>query len=183
MTESVDYWIEQVLNGQSAAFANIVRRYQMEVWRIVARVLQSAEAADNLVQQVFVDVYTNLDRFEIGRDFGVWLRAIVRNRIRMELRRLAQEDRRLAGYREHLAVRLEDAGADEQEQSYLEALQDCRQQLPERSARLIEMRYVCSMDFEKIAELEGSSPGAVQRNLSRIRLLLRDCIKSKLVRP
>jgi RNA polymerase sigma-70 factor (ECF subfamily) len=129
-----------------------------------------------------VDVYVNLDRFKPGRDFGVWLRAIVRNRLRMELRRLAQEENRLTKYRQHLLSRMDEADAGEQEAAYLGALQDCRKQLPEKSARLVELRYVHALDFDTIAEQEGSSPVAVQRTLSRVRLLLRDCIKAKLGR-
>lgn len=183
MGDQVDYWIEQVLNGQREGFAHIVRAYQVQVWRMVARVLQNPEAADNLAQQVFVDAFVHLEQFEPGRDFGVWLRGIVRNRLRMELRRLAQEDRRLARYREHLLARVADADGAEQEEAYRSALEDCRGRLPEKSARLVELRYVRSLGFDEIAEREGTSPGAVQRTLSRIRLLLRDCIQAKLVTP
>jgi len=183
MTAEVDEIITTVLAGDTDAFGRIIRLYQPEVWRIVTLVLRDRNASENLVQQVFVDAYMHLDHYRLNTDFGAWLRTIARNRIRQELRTMSRENRRMAVYADQLAERLrEESHAEQDHESYLDALQLCRQSLPERAARLIELRYVRHQSFAEIAEGEATTPEAIQRAISRVRAQLRDCIESRLGR-
>jgi len=177
-----DRIVEEVLAGDTEAFAGLVRLFQESVWRIAAVMLRDRDAAENLVQQVFVDAYLHLDQYEPGTDFGAWIRTVARNRMRKELRTTARADRRLAAFRERLAERLRAEAGDHRDDSdaYVAALRGCRQQLPERDAAVLKMRYEAGMSFEAIAAKQGQSPEAVQRLISRIRFRLRDCIQNKL---
>lgn len=181
-TPEADRIVEEVLAGDTQAFAWLVRLFQESVWRIGASMLRDRDATENLVQQVFVDAYLHLDQYEPGTDFGAWIRTVARNRLRKELRTASREDRRLAAYRERLAERLRTEAGNYQDDSevYMNALRGCRQLLTSRDAALLKMRYERGMSFEAIAEEQGQSPEAVQRMISRIRFRLRDCIQKKL---
>jgi RNA polymerase sigma-70 factor (ECF subfamily) len=180
-TPEADRIVEEVLAGQTQAFAGLVRLYQETVWRIVAALLRDRDATESLVQQVFVDAYLHLDQYEPGTDFGAWIRTVARNRLRKELRTATREDRRLAAYRERLAARLKAEAGDHHDDAdaYLAALRDCREALPDRDATLIRMRYEQGMSFEAIAAKQGQTAEAVQRMISRIRFRLRACIRGK----
>jgi RNA polymerase sigma-70 factor (ECF subfamily) len=178
-----DRLVRAVLAGDTAAFAGLVRLYEADLWRIAAVLLRERHATENAVQQTFLDAYANLDRYQLGTDFGAWIRTLARNRLRKELRTAVREDRRLATYRERLAERLraDSPGPGEDADAYLAALRSCRDELPETEANLIRMRYENGMSFEAIASDYGQSAAAVQRMISRIRFRLRDCIERKLV--
>ena len=106
------------------------RTHQDGVWRVVAWALRDAGATEDLVQQVFVNAYLKLDRFEAGRDLGAWLRGIARNLVREELRRRARENRRLEVYRQQFEARLsDDESAGRHEQALRDALEHCSQKL------------------------------------------------------
>jgi RNA polymerase sigma-70 factor (ECF subfamily) len=182
ISSEADRIVEEVLTGDTEAFAGLVRLFQESVWRIGASLLRDRDATENLVQQVFVDAYLHLDQYETGTDFGAWIRTVARNRLRKELRAASREDRRLAAYRERLATRLrsEDTSYQDDSEVYMNALRGCRQLLASRDAALLKMRYECGMSFEAIASNQGQTPEAVQRMISRIRLRLRDCIQKKL---
>ena len=182
LTPEADRIVAEVLAGNTQAFADVVRLYQQDVWRIAAALLRDRDATENLVQQVFVDAYFHLDQYAQGTDFGAWIRTVARNRLRKELRTAGREDRRLATYRERLAERLtaEAGGARDDSEAYVAALRGCRQALPSRDAQLVKLRYEKGLSFEEIAEQQGQSPEAVQRMISRIRFRLRDCIQNKL---
>jgi RNA polymerase sigma-70 factor (ECF subfamily) len=177
-----DRIVEEVLAGETEAFAGLVRLFQETVWRIAAAMLRDRDATENLVQQVFVDAYLHLDQYEPGTDFGAWIRTVARNRLRKELRTASREDRRLATYRARLAERLKAEAGDQHDDSdaYIAALRGCRELLPARDAALLRMRYEKGMTFEQIAEKQGQSAEAVQRMISRIRFRLRDCIQTKM---
>jgi RNA polymerase sigma-70 factor (ECF subfamily) len=177
-----DRMVEEVLAGDTDAFAGLVRLFQESVWRIGASLLRDRDATENLVQQVFVDAYLHLDQYVLGTDFGAWIRTVARNRLRKELRAAWREDRRLAAYRERLSERLRAEASPELDDSevYINALRGCRQLLANRDAALLRMRYERGMTFEAIAGEQDQTPEAVQRMISRIRFRLRDCIQKKL---
>jgi RNA polymerase sigma-70 factor, ECF subfamily len=178
-----DRIVEDVLAGNTEAFAGLVRLFQESVWRIAAAMLRDRDATENLVQQVFVDAYLHLDQYEPGTDFGAWIRTVARNRLRKDLRTVSREDRRLEAYRQRLADRLRAEAAAEKDDSdaYLAALRGCRELLAPRDAEMLKMRYERGLSFEQIAQKQGQTPEAVQRMISRIRFRLRDCIQKKLL--
>jgi RNA polymerase sigma-70 factor (ECF subfamily) len=177
-----DRIVADVMAGNTDAFADLIRLYEKDVWRVAAVLLRDRGATENLVQQAFMDAYMHLDHYRVGTDFGAWIRTVARNRLRKELRTASREDKRLATYRELLAARLnaEARGTQDDTDRYLTALRGCREELPEQDATVIRMRYEKGMSFETIARDQGRTPEAVQRMISRIRFRLRACIEGKL---
>ncbi len=177
----VDLLIRRVRAGEVEAFAEVVRQFERPVWRVVAAMLQGLEESRELMQQVFVDAYLHLDQYRLGEDFGAWVKAIARNRVRQELRRLSRESKKLAAYRELLERRLQDeAAADRHEQDYFDALEACRRRLPNQSARALSWRYAEGLSIEQIAARLETTRAAAEKLLSRARLALRECIESRL---
>lgn len=179
--ETIEGVIARVLAGDIQAYAELVRRHQREVWRVVAFALRDRAGTEDLVQQTFVVAYRELDRYDAERDFGAWLRGIARNLARQELRRKAREDRRMSGYLKHLeATAGSDEEADDREQALRVALADCRKQLSDAARRALELRYDRALDFNAVAETIGRTVAGARQLLWRTRLQLRDCIQEKL---
>ena len=69
------------------AFAALARDHHRSLL-IYARALARNEAtAADLVQDAFIAAWRNLGRFDVTRDFGAWLRGIIRNKWREHLQR------------------------------------------------------------------------------------------------
>jgi RNA polymerase sigma-70 factor (ECF subfamily) len=158
--------------------------YEADLWRIAASLFRDWSSTEALVQHAFMDAYTHLHSYQLGTDFGAWLRTVARNRLRKEFRTASRAEQRLAVYREQLAERLraEEPGRDDTE-VYLAALRNCRAELPGDEAALLRLRYEKGLSFEAIAARRGLTPAAVQRAISRIRFRLRACIEGQLERP
>lgn len=177
----IDLLIRRIRGGETECFAEVIRRYEQPVWRVVAAMLQDFDRSREMLQQVFVNAYVHLDRYELGRDFEVWIKEIARNCVRQELRQLARRSTRLEAYRLQLEREWSAAGTAEREEArYLEALTTCREQLPERSAQAISMRYEQGRSFDEIAACLSTTRDAAEKLLSRVRSLLRECIESRL---
>lgn len=176
-----DRLVREVLAGDTAAFAGLIRLYESDVWRIAASLLRDWTATESLVQQAFIDAYKHLHRYRLGTDFGAWVRTVARNRLRKEYRTLSRDEQRLAVVREHLAERQRAAEPVRDDTDlYLVALRGCRAELPEDEAALLRLRYEKGLSFEAIATRRGLTPAAVQRAISRIRFRLRACIEGQL---
>ncbi|MBX9791464.1 MAG: sigma-70 family RNA polymerase sigma factor [Pirellulales bacterium] len=61
------------------AFAELVRRYERELYSYLRRYLGSAEMAEDAFQATFLQVHLKCDRFEEGRRFRPWLYTIATN--------------------------------------------------------------------------------------------------------
>jgi RNA polymerase sigma-70 factor (ECF subfamily) len=65
--------VERARDGDDAAFAALVTRYERKLIRVLARLVHDEELARDLAQETFWKVYTRLDRFDTTRRFGPWL--------------------------------------------------------------------------------------------------------------
>ena len=176
-----DALVARIRAGETALYAELVRRHQQDVRRVLAALLHDLRSTEDLVQQAFVNAYAHLDRFRKGADFAVWIRAIARNLARMELRARSREGRRLDAYQELIESRWRDeAEAGRRESAVGDALRHCREHVDGDAARALSLRYEQGRPFGEISAEIGRSVEATRQLLSRVRLSLRDCIQKRL---
>ncbi|HVT82293.1 MAG TPA: sigma-70 family RNA polymerase sigma factor [Phycisphaerae bacterium] len=72
--------------GDQNAFAELIGRYQQELFAFLARFVSDAAAADDLFQETFIQVHRNAKSFDAGRRFRPWLFTIAANKARDHLR-------------------------------------------------------------------------------------------------
>ena len=71
--------IDQTLEGQSAAFGQLVRKYQDRLYNTVVHVVGHAEDARDIVQDALVQAFVKLDSFRRRSAFYTWLYRIAFN--------------------------------------------------------------------------------------------------------
>jgi len=71
--------IDRALRGDRRAFDEIYRRYADEVHRRISRLVGPDPEREDLVQQVFIDVFRGLAKFRRESAFSTWLYRIVVN--------------------------------------------------------------------------------------------------------
>ena len=83
--------IEQCLKGEKDAFAEIVRRYQRQVYYLALTRMKDRYEADDLAQETFIRAYRKLGIYDPRRSFRNWLFCICvnlgKNRLRSRARR------------------------------------------------------------------------------------------------
>lgn len=170
--------------GQQA-FAVLAREHHRSVL-IFARALCRNEAtAADLAQDAFLVAWKNLASFDTSRDFGAWLRGIVRNKWREHLRRHAREvdvgdatieawDKQLAGWDRSRA-----SGNGE----LLDALDDCLTRLPSIMGEAIRRFYYKEEAGEILARELAIDATTLRKRLQRAREVLRGCLERKLPNP
>ena len=75
--------------GDQAAFASLIRMHQASVFSIGYRMLNRRDAAEDLAQDVFLQLYRKLDSIESVEHMGFWLRRVAANLAIDWLRRAA----------------------------------------------------------------------------------------------
>ena len=151
--------------GNVAAFEDLVRRYQAEVWRLCLQLVRDRALADDATQEVFLRAYRFLPRYRGDSKFSTWLFSISRNCALDELRR--------AGRRRKTRDRLEAERAPSPSEMGVgievrEALGDLPLDLREPVV-LIDM-FGCS--YEEVGRIMGLPSGTVKSRVHRARKLL-----------
>jgi RNA polymerase sigma-70 factor (ECF subfamily) len=167
--------IARAVRGDSAAYEEIVQRYQQIAFRTAYVVTGSAPDAEDAAQEGFVKAYRALDRFRLEADFRPWLLRIVaneaRNRVRSSGRRHQLELRLSEGFRPGDAAPSPEAVAlalDERRR--LLALVNA---LSDEDRTVIASRYFLELTGEETAAALGIPEGTVKSRLSRALARLR----------
>src|ERR1700694_4777036 len=169
--------------GDDAAFEELVRRYDRNVFRIAQRTTQTGEDAEDVVQEAFLKAYGNLAKFQEQSKFCTWLVRIAVNAALMQLRRRKPErtvslDEEVKTEDDSLPREVADWSPNP-EQMYNQAeLRDILtrtiQGLPEGFRTVFVLRYKEGLSTEETAEALGLSIPAVKSRLLRARLQLRE---------
>jgi len=77
----------RVKQGDSGAFAELVHKYRQPVMNVAYRMLGDATEAEDLAQNVFVQVHKSAHRYQVSSKFSTWLFTIARNLCLNEIRR------------------------------------------------------------------------------------------------
>lgn len=159
-------------------FSDLIREHQQPLLAYARVLAGHPERARELVQDAFVAAWQAIGRFDVTRDFGSWLRGIVRNKWREDCRKhrreIAFDDPELARLEE--AIRSWSASAGEA--GLLERLADCRSKLPEPLSLAVSAYYDDERDGEGAAASLGIPPATFRKRLERARSSLRLCLES-----
>lgn len=165
----------------SKAFEILIRQHHRRLLAYATAISKNEDAARDIVQEAFLAAHRGLGTFDVTRDFGAWMRGIVRNKFREWLRRQHRytvlNDSVLESVdREY--HRMEQV-AESSEEIFI-ALRLCLKKLPELMRRAIDLFYMKRMSGEAVArELETKEP-AVRKRLQRAREQLAGCLTSAL---
>ncbi len=79
--------IERIANADKAAVQALFARYHVRIYRFIVRMTGNEAVAEELANEVFLDVWRQAGRFESRSSVSTWLMAIARNKAISHLRR------------------------------------------------------------------------------------------------
>jgi RNA polymerase sigma-70 factor len=161
-------------------FSRLAREHHRLLLVYARSLVRNGEDARELVQEALVAAWKNLKRFDVTKDFGSWLRGIVRNKWRDHCRRLGRSPE----FAEEELGRLEaslsawEAKGAEGNPAF-SALEHCRGRLPEAFSQVIDTYYYEGLSGEEAAEKLEVSAATIRKRLERARAALRDCMSKQ----
>lgn len=82
--------LAQYQEGDNAAFAELMRRYEKELYNFLLRFLGQASLAEDVFQETFLQVHLSAETFQVEKRFRPWLYTIAANKARDMLRSRAR---------------------------------------------------------------------------------------------
>ena len=75
----------KVQSGDSIAYGELMKRYESKLTRYASKFLLSSDDAQDLIQDVFIKAYENINSFDVSRKFSPWIYRIAHNEFINEL--------------------------------------------------------------------------------------------------
>ncbi|MFN3189411.1 MAG: sigma-70 family RNA polymerase sigma factor [Aureliella sp.] len=135
--------------------------------------------AEDVIQRIAQELARRFDEYESSRPFVGWALWIAKSRV-IDFYRA--QDRGRVVFSDELLGQLADTIAKQSDgrSHRREALEACLEELPPKSRRLLDLRYVGELSAAEMAQETGSTSGSVRVLLSRVRTVLASCIKRRL---
>lgn len=177
MLSSDEKLVERCLQGDDAAWEQIVNSYTRRIYNLGYRYTNRRDEAEDLTQEILVRVYQNLKSFRADAGtFQNWILKVGRNLI-IDHYRQTRRFQQAAGTEELETMNLKDEKAPNPERTVQrdEAARFLREGLQALSPELKEaiiLRDIEGMAYLEIAELLGIPEGTVKSRINRGRLEL-----------
>ena len=156
----------------------MAREHHRDLLILARALVKNEHAAYDIVQESFVAAWKSMDRFDISRDFGAWMRGVVRNKWREYLRKNQREihvDDEILELMENDLIDWQSIRQDGGPTIFIR-LETCLSKLPQPMAEAIHTFYNDHLSTEQTAEKLGVSGAAIRKRLERARTNLRDCL-------
>ena len=168
--------VQQVLSGNTSAFAYFVETYQDMAFTIAHRICGNVQDAEDIVQESFVKVYRNLHAFRGESKFSSWLYRIVYNtavsftKVKLWLKDPETEVSAVQAISDFdTEKQIEDAERTEMVAHVLN-------QMPKGDALLLTLYYMEDNPVKEIAKITGLNDSNVKVKLFRARKLFKELI-------
>lgn len=161
--------LTRALAGERSAFGALVRTHQRSVYGLALRMLSDRHAAEDLAQEVFLQLYRNLAAVSSEAHLGFWLRRVTLHRAIDRLRRTPRFES--AAPEELEAAAGEGAEADPLLERRLRGLV---RELPPAARAVVLLRYQEDLDPAEIARTLKMPVNTVKSHLKRSLAQLRE---------
>lgn len=162
--------IARLRAGDQGAMAAIYDRYSSIIYGVALRVLGNTMGAEDVLQEVFIQLWRNPQAFDAGRGrLAAWLAVIARNRAIDHLRKRPIEDD-IDDLPISTSVDLESESA---QRMAVEKVRSVMAGLPPEQRRLLEMAFFEGMTHTEIAGKTGEPLGTIKTRIRAGLLVLR----------
>ncbi len=156
--------IEQIKQGNRAAFRVLVERYMKRAYNIAFGVVGTHEHAEEVAQEAFIRLHKSVGAFRSDSEFATWFYRIVMNlslnRLKAEQRRTAREIRK-----ESLVEQMGHEPGNNGE--YRDHLERALHELPTMQRAVVLLRHMDGLSTKQVSAILKCSEGTVKTHLFR----------------
>src|SRR3982751_973424 len=179
--KATDFELTQAAaKGDMVAFEEVYQRHHRRVYSICLRMLQNAHEAEDLTQDVFIQLYRKIGSFRGDSAFTTWLHRMTVNQVLMHFRKRTVKfektteegetpDQIVTGTSNPERMRIVDKIA----------LDNAIEQLPTGYKNVFVLHDVEGFEHEEVAKILGCSVGTSKSQLHKARLKLRKLLGKK----
>ncbi len=180
---SDDDVVRRVVDGDSALFEILMRRYNQRVYRAVRAVLKTDDEVEDVMQQAYLNAYAHLGQFAERAQFSTWLIRIAVNEALARLRKRKSASWSWDGGDEMALLRVESTTPNPEQQASTAQMREVVEAelsaLPATYRTVLVLRDVEGLSTAEAASCLDVSEDVIKTRLSRARARLRDGLATR----
>jgi RNA polymerase sigma-70 factor, ECF subfamily len=158
--------IKAIAAGDEGAMRTLYARHNVRVFRFISRLVTEPGTAEDLVSEVFIDVWSQAGRFEGRSQVTTWILSIARFKALSALHRRRRRDAEL----DDAAMELIEDTADSPEQTVLNSdlsaqLRTCLSQMSQEHREVIDLVYYREKTIEEVADIMRTPKNTVKTRM------------------
>jgi RNA polymerase sigma-70 factor (ECF subfamily) len=167
-------------NGDMASFEEIYKRHHRRVYSICLRMLQNTSEAEDLTQDVFIQLYRKIGSFRGDSAFTTWLHRMTVNQVLMHFRKRTVKYEKTTEEGE-TPVQIVSGTSNPDRMRVVDkiALDNAIEQLPTGYKNVFVLHDVEGFEHEEVARILGCSVGTSKSQLHKARLKLQKLLRKK----
>jgi RNA polymerase sigma-70 factor (ECF subfamily) len=169
--------IGRIASGDRLAMQVLFARHHVRVYRFVLRLVRDESTAEDLISEVFLDVWRQAGRFEGRSAVSTWMLSIARFKALSALRRRPDEE-----LDEETAQAIEDPSDDPsvslEKKDKSAALRTCLEKLSAEHREIIDLVYYHEKSVEEVALIVGIPENTVKTRMFYARKRLAELLKA-----
>jgi RNA polymerase sigma-70 factor (ECF subfamily) len=169
--------LEKIAAGDRTAMHTLYARHNVRVYRFVLRMLRDSAAAEDLVSQVFLDVWRTASQFEGRSQVSTWLLSIARFKALTALRQRKHEDIDQDDVMQ-IADQADTPEASLDRSRTSAILRACVAKLSPAHREIVSLVYYHEKSVEEVAQLIGIPASTVKTRMFYARKQLAELLKS-----
>jgi len=173
------YYIDQVLEGKTNAFTDIVERHKDHAFNLALRICGNREEAEEIAQDAFMKAFRSLNSFRMKSSFSTWLYRIVYNTsvslVRTRKKGILSLEEFPADATDFIGNNTSEEDAEIEYRNSL--VNFALQKLNEDERAIITLFYYEEMNTDEIAEITGLGKSNIKVRLFRARQKMSEVIE------
>jgi RNA polymerase sigma-70 factor, ECF subfamily len=149
-------------NTRNSAFSELVKKYQERIYWHVRRIVIDHEDADDVVQEIFIKIYKNLEKFREASQLFTWMYRIATNESLTFIKKKQRQYMQSIDDVQHELVEKIQNGPYIDGNEIQRRLQEALLTLPDKQRLVFNMKYFENLKYDQIAEITGTSVGALK---------------------
>ena len=162
--------------SDGVAFTSLMDRFRDRVWRVCWRLMGTQHDAEDAAQEVFVRLFFERGKFAGRSRYSTWLHGVaIRTCLGMRRSRSRRRRREVPGSasgedgQDRIETQVDERAGQADAVDAADAAQKLLAGLDEEDRALVLMKFAENHDYEALAEMFDSTPGALRMRISRIR--------------
>ncbi|HEY4509280.1 MAG TPA: RNA polymerase sigma factor [Candidatus Paceibacterota bacterium] len=170
---------QKVQGGDSELFGILMERYQAKIFRYGKKFLSSEENIEDVVQEVFIKTYQNIQSFDVSQKFSPWIYRIAHNTFINTLKKYSRGPLYLFDFDTFLSYTVtDDPIAKERENEEMKAVVDKGlKELEPKYREILVLYYLEELSYKEIADVLHIPIGTVGIRILRAKEALRKTYK------
>ena len=165
--------LTRVEGGDQQAMTELFDQYSGMVYSVALRVLKDPGQAEDVMQEIFFQVWRNPDAFVSGRgSLGAWLAVMARNRAIDSLRKRRPTD----SVDDVVLASNSDLGSEVERNRMMEKVRGVLKDLPMEQQKSVELAFFEGLTHSEIAARTGDPLGTVKTRIRSALITLRKAI-------